>query len=80
VDAAIAGGAPPAGPYIQLVGQLYTAADHTAAALLAPLVGLEHPDMARPQPPPASVTGLVERWSSHPGVAWVRYQYDRFRK
>lgn len=80
VDAALDRVAQLAGPDSQLVGQAFTAADLTAAALLAPLVGLEHPDMARPQPPPASVAGLLERWSSHPGVVWVRHQYDRFRK
>lgn len=63
----------------QLVGESFTAADLTAAALLAPLVNPEHPDMARPRPMPAPLEEFVARWAEHPGARWVLDQYARFR-
>jgi glutathione S-transferase len=63
----------------QLVGEAFSAADLTAAALLAPLVNVDHPDMSRPRPLPEPVEAFLERWASHPGAAWVRDQYERFR-
>ena len=63
----------------QLVGETFTAADLTAAALLAPLVFPDHPDMALPAPVPARLQAFLARWADHPGTAWVRDQYVRFR-
>jgi glutathione S-transferase len=63
----------------QLVGDRFTIADLTAAALLAPLVELEHPDMNRPRPIPASLAAFYAQFVDHPGSAWVREQYRRHR-
>jgi glutathione S-transferase len=62
-----------------LVGDSFSVADLTAAALLAPLVQLSHPDMSRPTPMPAAVEKFVDRWSAHPATEWVREQYRRHR-
>ena len=63
----------------QLVGERFTLADLCCAALLAPLVGPPHPDMARPHPIPARVADYLERWRDHPGHAWVLKQYELHR-
>lgn len=62
-----------------LVGEAFTAADLTAAALLAPLVELEHPDMARPRPVPDRMARLLARWADHPGSHWVARMYATHR-
>jgi glutathione S-transferase len=62
-----------------LVGDAFSVADLTAAALLAPLVQPEHPDMRRPEPIPPRVQEFLARWASHPGTAWVLEQYRRHR-
>lgn len=62
-----------------LCGDTFTVADLTAASLLAPLVRLEHPDMARPQPVPQAVSVFYQRWSAHPALDWVRRQYQLHR-
>jgi len=67
------------GPSGQLVGDGFSVADLTCAALLAPLVETGHPDMARPEPVPASVEAFVARWADHEGAHWVRDQYARHR-
>jgi glutathione S-transferase len=63
----------------QLVGSTFTAADLTAAALLAPLVNPAHPDMARPEPMPGPIRDFVASWAAHPGARWVLTQYARYR-
>jgi len=63
-----------------LVGDRFTVADLTAAALLAPLVHLSHPDMARPTPMPAAVEEFLAQWAAHPSVGWVKEQYRRHRR
>jgi glutathione S-transferase len=68
-----------AGPGGQLVGDAFSVADLTAAALLAPAVSPDHPDMALPQPRPAGVEAFLARWAAHPGAEWVREQYRRHR-
>lgn len=40
-----------------LVGESFTAADLTAAALFAPIANPEHPDMKRPSPYPMKCSG-----------------------
>jgi glutathione S-transferase len=62
-----------------LVGDTFTIADLTAAALLAPLVHLTHPDMAKPEPMPPAFRAVIDRLASHPGVVWVQQQYARHR-
>ena len=63
----------------QLVGDAFSVADLACAALLAPLVSPDHPDMAQPRPRPASIEAFLARFASHPGAAWVRDQYRRHR-
>jgi glutathione S-transferase len=62
-----------------LVGDRFSVADLTAAALLAPAVELTHPAMALPTPMPAAVQDWYARWATHPGAAWVREQYRQHR-
>jgi glutathione S-transferase len=62
-----------------LCGDEFSIADLTAAALLAPLVALAHPDMARPTPVPQRLAELYGEWEAHPAADWVRTQYARHR-
>jgi glutathione S-transferase len=62
-----------------LVGDAFSVADLTAAALLVVLAQPDHPDMRRPEPIPPRVQEFLSRWASHPGVAWVLEQYRRHR-
>lgn len=62
-----------------LVGDAFSVADLAAAALLAPGVELEHPDMRKPRPRPAAVEDWLDRWRHLPGAAWVRDIYARHR-
>lgn len=68
-----------AGPRGYLVGDSFTVADLTAAALLAPAVELTHPQMKLPEPKPAPVVAWQERWADHPGSAWVKARYEKDR-
>jgi len=68
-----------AGPSGHLVGDRFSVADLTAAALLAPAVNPGHPDMRKPEPIPAGMRGFLARWAEHPGAAWVIGQYERNR-
>jgi len=63
----------------QLVGDAFSVADLACAALLAPLVSPDHPDMRPPGPLPPALEAFLARFSSHPGVAWVREQYRKHR-
>ncbi|HYC57455.1 MAG TPA: glutathione S-transferase [Candidatus Binatia bacterium] len=62
-----------------LVGDAFTVADLTAAALLAPIVDLTHPDMAKPEPLPNQARAIIDRLAPHPAIAWVKQQYARHR-
>jgi len=63
-----------------LVGQQLSAADITAAALLAPIVCPdEHPVYSRADYR-KGVVALHNRWSAHPGAAWVRGIYRAHRQ
>ncbi len=62
-----------------LVGNEFSVADLTAAALLAPLVALDHPDMQRPQPVPASMQTMYDAYASQPALQWVKTMYQRHR-
>jgi glutathione S-transferase len=66
-------------PSGQLVGERFSLADLACAALLAPLVSPEHPDMAQPRPRPAAIEAFLARFAAHPGAAWVREQYRKHR-
>ena len=67
------------GPSGQLVGDSFSVADLTAAANLALLVRVDHPDMARPEPVPESVQSFMAGFASHPALRWAREQYRRHR-
>ena len=67
------------GPSGQLVGDSFSVADLTAAANLALLVRVDHPDMARPEPVPASVQAFMSRFATHPATRWALEQYRRYR-
>jgi len=68
-----------AGPEGHLVGDCFSVADLTAAALLS--VTCNPPDcaMTRPEPMPAGVLEWQARWAQHPGVAWVLRTYREQR-
>lgn len=62
-----------------LVGESFSVADLTVAALLSPLVALDHPDMAPRPPVPPRLEQFYVRWRDHPGAEWVRDQYRLHR-
>lgn len=62
-----------------LVGESFTIADLTAAAVLAPVVNPDHPDMKRPEPMPRATRDLIDRYAGHPGSEWVREIYRKHR-
>ncbi|MEQ8861159.1 MAG: glutathione S-transferase N-terminal domain-containing protein [Pseudomonadales bacterium] len=62
-----------------LIGTGFSVADLTAAALLAPIADLAHPDMARPRPVPDAYAELVGQYRDHPAIAWVKRIYDLHR-
>ncbi|MFT4570580.1 MAG: glutathione S-transferase [Hyphomicrobiaceae bacterium] len=62
-----------------MVGDSFSVADLTAAALMAPISNPTHPDMARPQPVPPSIQALVSNYADHPAVGWVNRMYAEHR-
>jgi glutathione S-transferase len=62
-----------------LVGDTFTVADLTAAALLAPIAGVTHPDMKRPDPIPPGVREIIVRFEAHPTITWVGSTYADHR-
>jgi len=62
-----------------LVGDSFTIADLTAAAILAPSVQLTYPDMKKPDPVVPSVQAYLDLFADLPGVDWVRRMYDQHR-
>jgi glutathione S-transferase len=67
------------GPSGYLIGDSFSVADLTAAANVALLVRVDHPDMARPEPVPASVRAFMARFAAHPATDWALEQYRRHR-
>ena len=65
-----------AGPEGYLVGNAFSVADLACAALLAPLVNPDHPDMHWPEPYPQRVRDFLGHWARHPGAEWVRRCYQ----
>jgi glutathione S-transferase len=63
----------------QLVGDAFSVADLTAAALLAPLSPPAHPDTARPARVPARMEEFYARYEKHVAVQWLREQYAKHR-
>jgi len=64
-------------PY--LAGERFSVADLTAAALLAPLARVDHPDMRWIEPLPEALQDLLARWRDHPALEWVASIYRRHR-
>lgn len=62
-----------------LVGDQFSVADLSAAALLSPIVRLDHPDMRPPEPVPEKMTALLAEWKDHPAVKWVQTMYRDHR-
>lgn len=62
-----------------LVGDRFTVADLTAAALLGPVAPVEHPDMKPVEPRPPRLTALCAAWSGHPGMAWAMEIWRKHR-
>jgi glutathione S-transferase len=62
-----------------LVGAQFSAADLTAAALLAPIANPDHEDMKRPSPIADSFKEILDTYSPHPTISWVEKQYSEKR-
>ena len=62
-----------------LVGDRFTVADLTAAALIAPLTRPPVADMQRPEPMPPALNALLETYAAHPAIAWVTHCYATHR-
>ena len=62
-----------------LVGDRFSVADLTGAALLAPIADVDHVDMRRPRPIPDTVMEVLGRFAGHPTLDWVRETYARHR-
>jgi glutathione S-transferase len=62
-----------------LVGDRFSVADLTVAALMSPIVKLEHPDMRPVEPVPEALVQLLAQWKDHPAVSWVQRQYRENR-
>ena len=62
-----------------LVGNRFSVADLTAAALLSPAVMPPEFPVKIPAPRPPALVAWTERWSAHPGGQWVLETYRRHR-
>lgn len=62
-----------------LVGEQFSVADLTAAALLAPAINPPNCAMTRPEPMPGCVEDFIARWAGHPAAAWVKEIYANYR-
>jgi glutathione S-transferase len=62
-----------------LVGDTFSVADLTAAAMFAPIIRLEHPDMRPADPVPDRLAALFDEWQDHPAISWVRRMYREHR-
>ena len=67
------------GPSGYLVGDSFSVADLTAAALLSPIVRPAELADALVDDPPAALLALRDTVSSHPSFAWVETMYARHR-
>jgi glutathione S-transferase len=62
-----------------LVGDRFSVADLTAAALLSPAVMPAQFPYSIPEPRSQNLERWFERWADHPGSTWVRAIYQRHR-
>lgn len=67
------------GPNGYLVGDQFSVADLTAAAILQPVALPEEYPVAFPKPRPPGLEQWLTRWADHPGTEWVRDMYRRHR-
>jgi glutathione S-transferase len=67
------------GPSGHLVGDAFTVADLTAAALFAPVVVPPELQYPPPSPPPATFVALRASMADRPGFRWVLDTYHRHR-
>lgn len=67
------------GPEGYLVGDSFSVADLTAAAILAPAADPPDSPMCKPRPMPPNSRAWLERWADHPGCDWVRQIYAKHR-
>lgn len=68
-----------AGVHGYLVGERFTAADLTAAAILQIAALPPEFPVRLPEPRSAGVSRWLARWEGHPGVAWIQRQYRQHR-
>ena len=68
-----------AGTVGYLVGARFGLADLCAASTLAVLAQPPGSPMAAPQPYGAAFAALLQRFATHPGIAWTRQLYARHR-
>lgn len=62
-----------------LVGERFSIADLTAAALLSPAVMPAEFPLEIPEPRPRALVAWTDRWRVHPGGRWVLDMYHRHR-
>jgi glutathione S-transferase len=62
-----------------LVGEVFTVADLTAAALLGPVARVNHPDMKQAEPMPPRFAALCDQWKDHPGMRWAHGIWRKHR-
>jgi glutathione S-transferase len=62
-----------------LVGNSFSVADLTAAALLSPAAMPPEFPYSIPEPRAANLDKWLARWADHPGIVWVREIYRRHR-
>lgn len=62
-----------------LVGDCFSVADLTAAALLSPAVMPSQFPYALPEPRSAGLERWLARWADHPGGKWVLAMYEKHR-
>lgn len=67
------------GPSGYLVGEQFSVADLTAAALSAAAANPAGSPMERPAPMPQAMQDWLALWDDHPAVGWVRQIYARHR-
>jgi glutathione S-transferase len=68
-----------AGAKGHLVGDRFSVADLTAAALLSPVVFPPESPIRLPEPRSSGMRTWLGRWADHAGTAWVSAMYRRHR-
>lgn len=62
-----------------LVGDRFSIADLTGAALLGPVALVDHPDMRQAEPRPPRFSELCAEWADHPGMQWAKSIWAKHR-